>query len=118
LHQRERWTRHDAHLWIRHDAARFFPPGADPAEAFPHLKRQREVAADKAFARVAASQRVLAMLRAEVDEMKAELKRRRLEESKVQPEPAACAGRQSARRAMEQQKRGRIRLRQLRERGR
>ena len=93
LHQRERWTRHDAHLWIRHDAARFLPPGADPAEVFPELKRQRELkqqreaAEDAAFAaQIAASQRVLTMLRAEVDEMKAASARRRALETKYSPD--------------------------------
>jgi hypothetical protein len=70
LHQRERWTRHDAHLWIRHDAARWLKPGTDPAEVFPELKRQREAAEDAAFAaQVAASRRFLAALRVEVDEL-------------------------------------------------
>jgi hypothetical protein len=87
LHQRKRWTRHDAHLWIRHDAARFFPPGADPAEVYPTPKRQREAAEDAAFAaQIAASRRFLAELRAEVDELKAALARRRLEESKYSPD--------------------------------
>jgi hypothetical protein len=35
LHQRERWTRHDAHLWIRHDAARWLAPGTDPPTCIP-----------------------------------------------------------------------------------
>jgi hypothetical protein len=71
LHQRQRWTRHDAHLWIRHDAARFYKPGTDPAEIYPTLKQQREAAEDAAFAaKIAASRRLLAALRAEVDEMK------------------------------------------------
>jgi hypothetical protein len=86
LHQRKRWTRHDAHLWIRHDAARFFPPGTDPADVFPTLQRQCEAAEDAAFAaKIAASRRLLAALRAEVDEMKAALARRRLEEAKYSP---------------------------------
>jgi hypothetical protein len=94
LHQRERWTRHDAHLWIRHDAARFFPPGTDPAEVFPTLQRQREAAEDAAFAaKIAASRRFLAALRAEVDELKAALARRRLEEAKYSPsQPRVPAG--------------------------
>jgi hypothetical protein len=94
LHQQQRWLRHDAHLWIRHDAARFLPPGTDPAEVYPHLKRQREAAEDTAFAaQIAASQRVLTMLRAEVDEMKAALARRRLEEAKYSPsQPRVPAG--------------------------
>jgi hypothetical protein len=40
-HQRQRWTRHGAHLWIRPDAARWLKPGTDPAKMFPELKRQR-----------------------------------------------------------------------------
>jgi hypothetical protein len=87
LHQGERWLRHDAHLWLRHDFARWLKPGTDPAEVYPHLKRQREAAQDTAFAaRIAASQRVLTMLRAEVDEMKAAQARRRLEEAKYSPD--------------------------------
>jgi hypothetical protein len=75
-HQRERWTRHDAHLWIRHDAARWLKPGTDPAEVFPALKRQRDAAENAAFAaKIAASRRLLAALRAEVDELKAAARR-------------------------------------------
>jgi hypothetical protein len=75
-------------------AARFFPPGTDPAELFPTLKRQREAAEDAAFAaKIAASRRFLAVLRAEVDEMKAALARRRLEEAKYSPsQPRVPAG--------------------------
>jgi hypothetical protein len=93
-HQRERWLRHDAHLWIRNDFARWLKPGTDPADVYPHLKRQREAAEDAAFAaKIAASQRVLTMLRAEVDEMKAALARRRLEEAKYSPsQPRVSAG--------------------------
>jgi hypothetical protein len=94
LHQRERWTRHDAHLWLRHDFARWLKPGTDPEEVYPHLKRQREAAEDAAFAaRIAASQRVLTMLRAEVDETKAARARQRLEEAKYSPDqPRVPAG--------------------------
>jgi hypothetical protein len=94
LHQQQRWLRHDAHLWIRHDAARFLPPGTDPAEVYPHLKRQREAAEDAAFAaKIAASRRFLAALRAEVDELKAALARRRLEDAKYSPsQPRVPAG--------------------------
>src|SRR5258708_34387846 len=82
LHQRARWLRHDAHLWIRHDAARWVKPGTDPGDIYPTLKRQREAAEDAAFAaQIEASRRFLAALRAEVDELKAELKRRRLGEA-------------------------------------
>ena len=93
-HQRERWLRHDAHLWIRHDAARWLKPGIDPADVYPTLKRQREAAEDAAFAaKIAASRRFLAALRAEVDELKAALARRRLEEAKYSPtQPRVPAG--------------------------
>jgi hypothetical protein len=94
LHQRQRWTRHDAHLWIRHDAGRFLAPGTDPADVYPTLKQQREAAEDAALvAKIAASRRLLAALRAEVDEMKAALARRRLEEAKYSPsQPRVPAG--------------------------
>jgi hypothetical protein len=94
LHQQQRWTRHDAHLWLRHDYARWLKPGADPEELYPHLKRQREAAEDAAFAaQIAASRRFLAELRVEVDEMKAALARRRLEEAKYSPsQPRVPAG--------------------------
>ncbi len=87
LHQQQRWTRHDAHLWLRHDYERWLKPGTDPEEVYPHLKRQREAAEDAAFAvQIAASQRVLTMLRAEVDELKAARARQRLEEAKYSPD--------------------------------
>jgi hypothetical protein len=87
LHQQQRWLRHDAHLWLRHDYARWLKPGADPEELYPHLKRQREAAEDAAFAaKIAASRRFLAAIRAEVDELKAALARRRLEEAKYSPD--------------------------------
>ncbi len=87
LHQQQRWLRHDAHLWLRHDYARWLKPGADPEELYPHLKRQREAAEDAAFAaKIAASQRVLTLLRAEVDEMKAARARQRLEQTKYSPD--------------------------------
>ena len=94
LHQRQRWLRHDAHLWLRHDYKRWLKPGTDPAEVYPHLKRQREAAEDAAFAaQIAASRRLLAALRAEVDEMKAAQARRRLEEAKYSPsQPRVPAG--------------------------
>jgi hypothetical protein len=94
LHQQQRWLRHDAHLWLRHDYARWVKPGTDPEELYPHLKRQREAAEDLAFAaKIAASQRVLTMLRAEVDEMKAARARQRLEEAKYSPsQPRVPAG--------------------------
>jgi hypothetical protein len=89
-HQRQRWTRHDAHLWIRPDAARFLPPGMDPAELYPTLARKPDAAKAAAFeaevaAEVAAGYRLLAVLREEVAELRAELKRRRALEAKYSP---------------------------------
>jgi hypothetical protein len=103
LHQQQRWTRHDAHLWIRHDAARWLKPGTDPADVYPELKRQREAAEAKERARAAEDaafdawieneRRWIAAIRAEVDELKAALARRRLEESKYSPsQPRVPAG--------------------------
>jgi hypothetical protein len=85
-HQRQRWTRHDAHLWVRPDAARFLPPGMDPAELYPTLARKADAAQAAAFeAEVAAGYRLLAVLREELAELRTELKRRRLEETKYSP---------------------------------
>ena len=93
-HQRERWLRHDAHLWIRPDAARFVLPGVDPADVFPTLARERaqaeaarqrsRAADDAAFdASIERERQVLATIRAELNEVKAELaRRRRLAEAK------------------------------------
>jgi hypothetical protein len=97
-HQRQRWTRHDAHLWVRHDAARFLPPGMDAADLHPTLARKKDAAQAAAFeaefaAEVAAGYRLLAVLRAEVDELRAELKRRRELEAKYSPsQPRVPAG--------------------------
>ena len=93
-HQQQRWTRHDAHLWVRHDAARFLPPGMDAADVYPTLKRKSDAAQDAAFeAEVAAGYRLLAVLREEVASLRAELKRRRLEEAKYSPsQPRVPAG--------------------------
>ena len=86
-HQQQRWTRHDAHLWVRHDAARFLPPGMDAADLYPTLARKPDAAQAAAFeAEVAAGYRLLAVLREEVAELRAELKRRRLEEAKYSPD--------------------------------
>ena len=85
-HQRQRWLRHDAHLWIRPDAARWVKPGTDPAEIYPTLVRKPDAAKAAAFeAEIAAGYRLLAVLRAEVASLRAELKRRRLEEAKYSP---------------------------------
>src|SRR3954470_8453102 len=70
--------RHDMHLWIRHDAARFVRPGFDPADVFPTLARKADAAKAAAFeAEIAARRRLLAELREEVAEIRADMKRRR-----------------------------------------
>jgi type II secretory pathway pseudopilin PulG len=86
--------RHDAHLWIRPDAARWLPPGIDPAEVYPTLARKPDAAKAAAFeAEIAAGYRLLAVLREEVASLRAELKRRRLEEAKYSPtQPRVPAG--------------------------
>jgi hypothetical protein len=91
LHQQQRWTRHDAHLWIRHDFARWLPPGADPAEAAKERARAAEDAAFDAW--IENERRWIAAIREEVDELKATLARRRLEEAKYSPsQPRVPAG--------------------------
>jgi hypothetical protein len=93
-HHRQRWLRHDAHLWIRPDAARFFPSGTDPADINPTLPRKPDAAKAAAFeAEIEAGYQLLAVLREEVAELRAELKRRRLEEAKYSPsQPRVPAG--------------------------
>src|SRR4051812_40082809 len=81
-HQQQRWLRHDAHLWIRPEAARWVKPGTDPADIYPTLKRKADAAKEAAFeaelaAEVAKGYRLLAVLREEVAELRADLKRRR-----------------------------------------
>jgi hypothetical protein len=92
-HERDRWLRQDAHRFIRHDVKRFLKPGTDPADVYPALARRRE-AEDAAFAaEIAKGYRLLAALRAEVASIKADLVRRRLEESKYSPtQPRVPAG--------------------------
>jgi hypothetical protein len=91
-HQRQRWTRHDAHLWVRHDAARFLPPGMDPAELYPTLARKADAAQAAAFeAEVEAGYRLLATLREKVAELRAEL-RRELEAKYGPSQPRVPAG--------------------------
>src|SRR3978361_245542 len=84
-HQRDRWLRHDAHRWIRHDVKRFLAPGTDPADVYPALARRREAEEAAFAAEIAKGYRLLATLRAEVASIKADLLRRRLEESKYSP---------------------------------
>jgi len=103
-HQRERWLRHDAHLWVRPDAARFVLPGVDPADVFPTLARERaqaeaatqraRAAEDAAFdAEIEHERRVLAAIRAGLNEVKAELARRRALDAKYSPaQPRVPAG--------------------------
>src|SRR3954451_8773681 len=97
-HHRQRWLRHDAHLWIRPDAARFFPPGTDPAVINPTLPRKPDAAKAAALepelaAVVARGYRLLAVLREEVAELRAELKRQRQLEAKYSPsQPRVPAG--------------------------
>ena len=97
-HHRQRWLRHDAHLWIRPDAARWVKPGTDPADIYPTLKRKADAAKQAAFeselaAEVAKGYRLLAVLRAEVAELRAELKQRCELEAKYSPsQPRVPAG--------------------------
>jgi hypothetical protein len=86
------------HLWIRHDAARFVRPGFDPADVFPTLARKPDAAKAAAFeaelaAEVAKGYRLNAVLREEVAEIRAEMKRRRALEAKYSPsQPRVPAG--------------------------
>jgi hypothetical protein len=92
-----RWIRHDAHLWIQPNIERFMRPGVDPADVIPALARDRaqkeaareraRAAEDAAFdAAIAHERRVLAAMREELNEIKAELvRRRRLAEAKYSP---------------------------------
>jgi hypothetical protein len=90
-HHRQRWLRHDAHLWIRPDAARFFPPGTDPADINPTLPRKPDAAKAAAFeAEIEAGYQLLAVLRAEVASLRAELKRRRELEQVARMSAATC----------------------------
>jgi hypothetical protein len=78
------WRRHDAHLWTRQDAARFRKPGTNAADGYHALPR-KHATHDAAFAaEIAKGYRLLAVLRAELQPIKAELARRRLE-SKYSP---------------------------------
>src|SRR3954470_18646713 len=90
--------RHDMHLWIRHDAARFVRPGFDPADVFPTLARKPDAAKEAPLdaelaAEVAKGYRLNVVLREQVAEIRAETKRRRLEEEKYSPsQPRVPAG--------------------------
>jgi hypothetical protein len=93
-HQRERWTRPDAHLWVRPDSGRFFLPGTDLADIFPHLARQRDMERAAEAKAIARELEELAALQDELMEIKAELARRRREdETKYSPtQPRVPAG--------------------------
>src|SRR5947209_19731012 len=82
------------HLWIRHDAARFVRPGFDPADVFPTLARKPDAAKAAAFdAEIAARYRLLDVLREQVAEIRADMKRRRELEEKYSPsQPRVPAG--------------------------
>jgi hypothetical protein len=90
--------RHDMHLWIRHDAARFVRPGFDPADVFPTLARKPDAAKEvpldaELAAEVMKGYRLIAVLREEVAEIRAERKRRRELEEKYSPsQPRVPAG--------------------------
>jgi hypothetical protein len=101
-----RWIRHDAHLWIQPNIERWMKPGVDPADVIPALaeKRAQEEAArarrDAAHhaeldAELEYERRVLAAMREELNEIKAELARRRRlwEQTKYSPsQPRVPAG--------------------------
>jgi hypothetical protein len=84
--------RHDAHMWIRHDAARFVRPGFDPADVFPTLARKAQPVQaptfdDELAAEIEAERRALDAINAELNEVNAEMARRRLaEEAKYRPD--------------------------------
>jgi hypothetical protein len=90
--------RHDMHLWIRHDAARFVRPGFDPGDVFPTLARKADAAKAAPLdaelaAEVAKGYRLIAVLREEVAEIRADIKRRRALEEKYSPsQPRVPAG--------------------------
>src|SRR5947209_14067598 len=102
----ERWIRHDWRMWIRPDIARWMKPGVDPADVIPGLARERaqkQAAIERARAAEDAAlaaeiddwRRVQAALRGELNEVKAELVRRRrlAEEAKYSPsQPRVPAG--------------------------
>src|SRR4051795_6925041 len=90
--------RHDMHLWIRPDAARFVRPGFDPGDVFPTLARKPDAAKAAPLdaelaAEVAQGYRLIAVLREQVAEIRADMKRRRALEEKYSPsQPRVPAG--------------------------
>ena len=94
----ERWIRHDWHLWIQPNIERWMKPGVDPADVIPALARdraQKEAAKERARAaedaaldaEIEDARRVQAALRAELNEINAEMARRRglAEQTKYSP---------------------------------
>jgi hypothetical protein len=82
--------RYDAHRWIRHDAARFVRPGFDPADVFPTLARKTQPAPASTFddeiaAEIATARRVNRAALHELNEVRAELARRRALDAKYSP---------------------------------
>jgi MafB19-like deaminase len=86
--------RHDAHRWMQPDAARWLPPGTDPADVYPALAPKRDAAKAAAFAaEIAQAQRVLDALREEVASIRADMARRRALAIKYSPaQPRVPAG--------------------------
>jgi hypothetical protein len=93
-YQRDLWLDTNAERWIRHDAARFFLPGTDLADVFPALARKRDMEDAEFAAKIAYHREVLAALRAEVAEIRADMARRRLaRDAKYSPsQPRVPAG--------------------------
>src|SRR3954453_3146807 len=90
--------RHDMHRWIRYDAARFVRPGFDPADVFPTLARKAQPAPaptfdDEIAAEIATARRVNRAMLVELNEVRAELARRRALDAKYSPtQPRLPAG--------------------------
>src|SRR5436305_255150 len=90
--------RHDAHRWIRHDAARFVRLGFDPADVFPTLAREAQSVPaptfdDELAAWIEAGRRSLDAIPAAVNEVNAEMARRRALDAKYSPtQPRVPAG--------------------------
>src|SRR4051812_41474591 len=90
--------RYDAHRWIRYDAARFVRPGFDPADVFPTLARKAQPAPEPTFddelaAEIATARRVNRAALHALNEVRAELARRRALDAKYSPtQPRLPAG--------------------------
>jgi hypothetical protein len=106
-HERDRWLRHDAHRWIRHDVKRFLAPGTDPADVYPAGAAARQ-----------GRGRIQSADRERLPPDRRDAQRGGIDQGRhgaaaagranqIQPEPAARARRQSARRAVDGSQRGR-----------